>query len=120
MKIAIPVNTKFNDREISTTFGRAPSFMIYDNNDKSMKFIDNAQNLNAVQGAGIQSAQNIIKEDVNSLITFHCGPKAFKVLKAAGITIYQATSNNITLSLELLSTGSLVEIVKADVQGHWM
>jgi len=73
-------------------FGRAKFIMIYDTSDLSFKVHDNNVNLNAAQGAGIQTAQNIVELGATVLITGNCGPKAFKVLEAGGVKIYTSCS----------------------------
>ncbi|NCB09994.1 MAG: hypothetical protein EOM73_17795, partial [Bacteroidia bacterium] len=49
---------------------------------EKFEVIGNDQNLNSVNGAGIQSAQNVVNLKVNAVITGNCGPKAFMILKA--------------------------------------
>ena len=50
--------------------------------------MDNTPNLNATQGAGIQAAESVAWLGVETLITGHGGPKAFQVLSAAGIKVF--------------------------------
>ena len=76
------------DSPLDARFGRAPRFLIYDLDSKTFEMIDNQQNLNAAQGAGIQSAETVARKGAKALVTGHCGPKAYRVLKAAGIRIY--------------------------------
>jgi predicted Fe-Mo cluster-binding NifX family protein len=81
--------------------------------------IDNQENLNASQGAGIQSAKMIAGSGAGSLVTGHCGPKAFQVLLAAGITVYTSQASSIAQALEEYKAGKLSVIDSADVKGHW-
>ncbi|MFA7062307.1 MAG: NifB/NifX family molybdenum-iron cluster-binding protein, partial [Pedobacter sp.] len=81
--------------------------------------IDNTQNLNASQGEGIQAAQAVATAGANVLITGHCGPKAFRVLNAAGIKIYNCEAATVEEALRLLEEGKLVAANEADVEGHW-
>ena len=55
---------------------------------KTFEIIDNQQNLNAAQGAGIQSAETVVRSGAKVLVSGHCGPKAFRVLAAAGVKVY--------------------------------
>ena len=80
MKIAITTSGNDLNAPLDSRFGRAPKFLIYDLEAKTFEIIDNEQNLNAAQGAGIQSAQNIARLGAKALVTGHCGPKAFRVL----------------------------------------
>lgn len=76
MKIALTTSGRDLNAPLDSRFGRAPLFLIYDLDANTFDVVDNQQNLNAAQGAGIQSAQNIARLNVKALITGHCGPKA--------------------------------------------
>ncbi len=119
MKIALTTSGNSLDAPLDSRFGRAQKFLIYDLENGSFESIDNAQNLNAAQGAGIQSAQNVANASVQCVITGHCGPKAFRVLTAAGIAVYCAEGITIAQALERFKSGSLKKAESADVEGHW-
>jgi predicted Fe-Mo cluster-binding NifX family protein len=120
MKIALTTSGNDLNATLDSRFGRAPKFLIYDLTAKTFEVVDNEQNLNAAQGAGIQSAQNIARLGVRALVTGHCGPKAFRVLVAAGIKIYNTSATTVTEALEQYHTGKLTEATSADVEGHWV
>ena len=120
MKIALTTSGKDLNAPLDGRFGRAPKFLVYDLEAKTFEVVDNDQNLNAAQGAGIQSAQNIARLGAKALITGHCGPKAFRVLQAAGIKIYTSDAPTVAAALELYRAGKLVEAKTADVDGHWV
>jgi predicted Fe-Mo cluster-binding NifX family protein len=119
MKIAITTSGNDLTAALDSRFGRAPKFMIYDLDTDTFEIVDNQQNLNAAQGAGIQSAQNIARLGAGALVTGHCGPKAFRVLLAAGIKIYNTNAATTGEALELYKAGKLKEASDADVEGHW-
>lgn len=119
MKLAFSTSGETLESALDPRFGRAPKFLIYNLQTQSFQVIDNQQNLEAVQGAGIQSAQNIAKIQVNALITGHCGPKAFRVLQAAGIKVFNTDAPTVAEALERYSNGQLSESNSADVSGHW-
>jgi len=119
MKIAISTSGKDLDSKVDPRFGRAAGFIIYDTENKTSEYIANAQNLNAVQGAGIQSAGIISATGAQALITGHCGPKAFTALKAAGIKIFTGADGTVREAVMKFSTGNLSEAAGADVEGHW-
>jgi predicted Fe-Mo cluster-binding NifX family protein len=52
-------------------------------------------------------------------VTGHCGPKAFRVLAAAGIKVFNTDASTVGEALERFRRGSLVEATSADVDGHW-
>ena len=119
MKIAITTSGNDLNAPLDTRFGRAPKFLIYDLEAKTIEIIDNEQNLNAAQGAGIQSAQMVARSGAKALVTGHCGPKAFRVLRAAGIQIFNTEAPTISAALDLYRVGKLTEAANADVEGHW-
>jgi predicted Fe-Mo cluster-binding NifX family protein len=88
MKIVFTTSGNTLQAPLDSRFGRAPKFLVYDLEGNTVEVIDNRQNLDAVQGAGIQSAEAVARLGAKALVTGHCGPKAFRVLSAAGIKIY--------------------------------
>jgi hypothetical protein len=62
MKIAITTSGIDLDAPVDPRFGRAKSFIIYDTDSGQWSVLDNAQNLNAAQGAGIQAATAVVKD----------------------------------------------------------
>ncbi|SFN04205.1 NifB/NifX family molybdenum-iron cluster-binding protein [Thermodesulforhabdus norvegica] len=120
MKIAITSSGDTPDSLLETRFGRAPKFIIYDTESDTYYAIDNSQNLNAPQGAGLQSAQKVAREAVEAVITGHCGPKAFQVLKSAGIKVCYSQDRTVKEAIEAFKSGKLVEAGSPDVEGHWV
>lgn len=119
MKLAFSTSGETLESALDPRFGRAPKFLIYNLQTQSFQVIDNGQNLEAAQGAGIQTAQNIAKMQVNALITGHCGPKAFRVLQAAGIKVFNTDAPTVADALERYNNGQLSESNSANVAGHW-
>ncbi len=120
MKIAISTAGKTLESEVELRFGRASSFLIYDTDTKRYNSIDNKQQLNAAQGAGIQTAGTVINSGASAVISGHCGPKAMKVLKSSGVKVYVTESATIHTVLERFEKNKLTEIVEADVEEHWV
>ncbi len=78
VKIALTTSGNDLNSPLDSRFGLAPKFLIYDLDDGSFEVIDNQQNLNATQGAGIQSAQIVAGSGAQALVTGHpeaMGPK---------------------------------------------
>lgn len=119
MKIAFTTSGDGLDAPLDGRFGRAPRFLVYDLDTNAFELIDNHQNLNAAQGAGIQAAEIVARSGAKALVTGHCGPKAFRVLSAAGVKIYNTDAPTVAAALEEYRAGRLVEAVSADVGGHW-
>jgi len=119
MKIAISAAGKTLDSQVDPRFGRAVGFIIYDIETGTFEYKDNSQNLNAMQGAGIQSAKHLSDLGAGALITGHCGPKAFTALKAAGVKIYAGAVGTVEEVIGKFKSGGLSEAHEADVDGHW-
>jgi len=120
MKVAISSRNPNLDSYLDERFGRAPHFIIYDLDNNTYHSIDNLQNLNSAQGAGIQTAQNITKTGVEALITGNVGPKAFQVLQAAGIDIYLSRSSTIKEAINNFKAGKLTKTTTNNVESHWV
>ena len=119
MKIAFSTSGADFNAPLDSRFGRAAKFLVYDTETASFAVLDNRQNLNSAQGAGIQSAQTVAAGGAQALVTGHCGPKAFRVLTAAGIKVYTSDAPTVAAALEFCREGKLKEIASADVEGHW-
>ena len=119
MKIAITSQGTGENYNVDPRFGRAKYIAVYDVETDEYMFKSNEQNLNAAQGAGIQAAQNIIETEAEVLITGHCGPKAFQVLKAGKVKVFTGASDTVKQAIEAYRQGKLKEADSADVEGHW-
>ena len=119
MKIAFSTSGNDLNAPLDTRFGRAAKFLIFDTESQGVALVDNTQNLTAAQGAGIQSAQNVAASGAKVLVSGHCGPKAYRVLSAAGIKAYTSNAATVAEALAQLQAGTLTELKAADVEGHW-
>ncbi len=120
MKIAITASGLTLNDPVDNRFGRAAQFLVYDLDNDSFTIVSNAQNLQAAQGAGVQAAQNVASLGVHALITGNCGPKAFSVLKAAGIKIYNTSASSIQDAINQYKNGELPEANSANTSSHWL
>jgi predicted Fe-Mo cluster-binding NifX family protein len=100
-------------------FGRAPNYLVYDLDSSAFEVIDNQKSQEASHGAGILAAERVARTGATALVTGHCGPKAFRVLKAAGIKIFTCEAATVAEALDQYRAGQLVEAGGADVSGHW-
>lgn len=104
---------------LDARFGRAPRFLLYDLAHDTFTVLDNAQRLEAAQGAGIQSAEAVARAGAGAVITGHCGPKALRVLAAAGMAVYTTDAPTVAEALARYRAGALVALTAANVAGHW-
>ncbi len=119
MKIAITAQGKTLDSKVDPRFGRAKGFVLYDTDNDSIEYMDNEQNLNLPQGAGIQSAKNIVNSGAQALVTGHVGPKAYTTLSASDIEIYNGAEGTVQNAIDDFKQGKLGRAGGADVEGHW-
>jgi len=120
MKIVFSTESDNLNSPLDRRFGRAAYLLLYDLEHDSFEAIENRQNLNAAQGAGIQAAETTARLGASALITGgHCGPKAFRVLTAAGIDVFATDAATAAQALELYRSGKLTRLHSENVAGHW-
>lgn len=119
MKIAVTAQGDRLTDPIDVRFGRTRYVLVVDTITTGLTAHDNVVNLNAAQGAGIQTACNIAELGVEAVITGNVGPNAFKTLNAANIKIYLASQQSVQEVVEAFKNGALKEVDNPNVQGHW-
>ncbi|MGB5619578.1 MAG: NifB/NifX family molybdenum-iron cluster-binding protein [Desulfobacterales bacterium] len=120
MKIAVSSTGKNLEATLDARFGRAAYFVVVDPDTLTFEAVENKQNLNLPQGAGIQAAKTVLQHNADALITGNCGPKAFKVLEAAGIKVYVGVSGRVRDIVDQFKKGVLSESSEPNVEGHWV
>jgi predicted Fe-Mo cluster-binding NifX family protein len=120
MRIAVTTAGTDLDSQVELRFGRATSFLVYDTDSSEFEIIDNRQQLNDAQGAGIRAAQIVVHSGADALISGHCGPKAFKVLGHEGVDVYISEKSTIADVLDALAANKLEKLYDADVEGYWV
>lgn len=119
MKIIITSQSKELMASVSPRFGRAKYFILYDTKTNEWEAIDNTQNINAIQGAGIQAAENAARTGAEYVLTGHCGPKAFRTLSANGIKVIVGVEGQVTDAVNKFKKGEYKPSQDSDVAGHW-
>ena len=119
MKIVISATGETLDSPVDPRFGRAAKFILFDMETDTFQAVDNAQNLNAAQGAGIQAGETVSRLGAEAVITGHCGPKAFRTLEAAGIQVIVGVDGTVSEAIEGFKAGQLKSSAGPDVAGHW-
>jgi predicted Fe-Mo cluster-binding NifX family protein len=120
MRIAVTSQGQDLEGEVEQRFGRAPWFLIVDTETLKFEAIENTQSTSLPQGAGIQAAQNVANSKPEAVLTGNCGPKAFKVLQAAGIQICIGVRGRIKEAIQAYVNGEYNAADQANVEGHWM
>lgn len=119
MKIAIPARKDSLESEIDERFGRAKGFIVFDTDTGQYKWASNTQSVQSTQGAGIQSAKNVIDSGAEVLIAGNVGPKAYSILKASGVEVYICDLMTVAAAIDAFKTGKLKKASGATVESHW-
>lgn len=113
MKIAITTQGRDIDAPFEERFGRAPGYIICEAGGANASYLDNSRMQSMSHGAGIQAAQAVAGSGVGIVITGHCGPKAFQVLRQAKIRVYNARTATAREALAAYEAGQLQEQTSA-------
>ena len=119
MKLAITSTGKETSNDLDPRFGRAKFFIIANIDTNDVEAHDNVQNMNAAQGAGIQSAEMVMQLGAEALITGNVGPKAFRALNAAGIKVYLCGQATVADAIIKFKANELKEATVSNVEAHW-
>ncbi len=111
MKICITSKGNSLDSPAERSFGRSPYFIIVDDETGEEKSIAN-ENVDATGGVGPKSAQLLINNDVNVLITGQMGGNAQRAVEVSGIEVYQyKDGGSVREALNLYKEGNLEKIL---------
>jgi predicted Fe-Mo cluster-binding NifX family protein len=120
MKIAVTSAGTDMSSELDQRFGRAAYFVFVDPETMEFEAVENAQNLDLPQGAGIQAGKTIVENKAEVLITGNCGPNAFKVLNSAGIKVFTNAKGKVEDAVSQYIKGELDLAAAPNVEGHWV
>lgn len=120
MKVAVTSQGKELSSDVDRRFGRAQYLLVVDTETGDFEVHNNEVNLNAAQGAGIQTGQNIANLGVEAIITGNVGPNAFRTLSAADVSIYLAEQQSVQEAIDAFKAGNLEKVDNANVEGHWI
>ena len=119
MKIVVTSQSKELSSQTDPRFGRAKWLLMIDTQTELSEAHDNTVNLNLVQGAGIQTGQNVVNLGAEAVITGNIGPNAFKTLDAANVKVFLSKAKTVQEAIESFMAGELNEVTQANVEGHW-
>ena len=119
MRVVVTSSGDTLNSPVDPRFGRAPKLILVDTETNETKVFDNADGVNAMQGAGVQAAERVSQLGAECLITGHCGPKAYHTLEAGGVHVYTGIDGTVAEAIEKLRSGELETAPGPDVRGHW-
>jgi predicted Fe-Mo cluster-binding NifX family protein len=88
MKIAIAVNNKNQNPQISETAGRAPYYLIFNREKEVLEELSNPFSENK-GGAGVAVANMLTEKGVSAVVAGDFGRKMIDVLEERGVKYYQ-------------------------------
>lgn len=108
------------DAPLDSRFGCASKYLIYDTETETHRIRNNERSQNAIKGAGVRLAVQLVEKNVDRVITRHIGPIAYETLTAAFVVIYTCTAATVREAIHQLISGELIEVHGADVKAHWI
>ena len=120
MRLAITAQGDNLEADVDPRFGRTAVFIVVDSETMAFEVIENEQNLSLPQGAGIQAAQNIVALGPDVVLTGNCGPKAFKVLRTAGVNVVVGVKGKVGEAVRDYLEGRYSHAESSNVEGHWV
>jgi predicted Fe-Mo cluster-binding NifX family protein len=120
MKIAVSATGRDLSADVDPRFGRTEYFIVIDSETMAYEAIENTQNLDLPQGAGIQAGKTIVNSGATVLLTGNCGPKAFTVLNQAGVEVVVNVKGAVKEAVSAYLRGDLKPTNEANVEGHWV
>ncbi len=115
MKIAVSAKGMDIDSEIDERFGRAAYILIVDSASLEVTVLDNTENINAAQGAGIQAASMVSESGAQALLTGSCGPKAMTAFSATNIQVFTGQTGTVRQAVERFKQNGLQPADQANV-----
>ncbi|MDD5020221.1 MAG: NifB/NifX family molybdenum-iron cluster-binding protein [Candidatus Omnitrophica bacterium] len=106
MKICVTSEGNSLDSKVDPRFGRCRYFIFVDTDRLEFEAVGNP-NIESMGGAGIQSAQLVVSQQVKAVLTGNVGPNAFQTLQAARIEIFIGVSGTIKEAVEKYKKGKL-------------
>lgn len=119
MKIAIPVSDNNLKSSVSSSYGRAPYYYIYDKELEEGVFIENSA-ASGSSGVGIKAAQILVDQKVDVLLTPRLGDHAASVLRKSEIDLYKTEGENLEENLQAFLAGKLQSLseIHAGLHGN--
>lgn len=125
VKIAIPSTGKTMESQISQIFGRCPFYILVEVTENEETGEKEVEEVKAIEnpatgqrgGAGVAASQALGNEDVDIVLAFRVGPRAFDVLDRIGIKIYQAIDGTAQDNIAAFISQNLEEITEPGKMG---
>ncbi|MFO7877327.1 MAG: NifB/NifX family molybdenum-iron cluster-binding protein [Desulfovermiculus sp.] len=113
MKIAVSSKGQTLQDPLDPSFGRCPGFVVYDSDNQTSTYLDNSQNQNLPQGAGIQTAQLITGAGADVIISGQIGPKALDALSHAQVQLFATSAQTVQEAIQAWERNELQPITSS-------
>ncbi len=118
MRLCITSSGSNLDSLVDPRFGRCLYFIFINSDDFEEIEVVKNEGINAIRGAGVQSAQTVIDHQAEAVITGNIGPNSFFILNSSKIKIFQSPSGEIVKKvISLFKEGKLIEIEESGANG---
>ena len=118
MKLCISATGEDLDSNVDPRFGRSNYLIIINPDNMSFEVVKN-ENSEAMGGAGIRTAELIVKKGANIVITGNIGPNAFQTLKAADVNVITGVDGKIKDVVNKFNQGLLKQVDNPNVGSHF-
>ena len=118
MKVAISSTGQELTSQVDPRFGRSPYFILINPETKQFQTIENP-NVNAMGGAGIQTAQLVANNGIEVVLTGSCGPNAYQILQAAGVKVITGVVGTVVEAVEKFNSGQYQPTSEPNVASHY-
>lgn len=115
MKIAVSSHGTQLTSKIDERFGRCANFLVIAPESLEFQVLENRE---SEQGAGISAAKLVIDAGADLVITGNMGPKAFRVLKEAGVDVVLNGAGRVIDVIQQYKNGVFTVAAKPNSKGH--
>jgi len=115
MKIAVSSQGTQLTSKIDERFGRCTNFLVI--SPETLEF-EVLENIESEQGAGVSAAKLVIDAGAELVISGNIGPKAFRVLKEAGVNVVLNGAGRVIDVIQQYKNGVFTTAAKPNSKGH--
>lgn len=112
LKIAFCVKEPHPEAPSDERFGRCPFHALVDIDSGAITFLPNTAA--SENGAGVKAARALINAGANCAVVSSIGPKAFEILKRAGIKVYAGSEPDLPALIEGFKQNRFEELKEAN------
>lgn len=120
MKVAVSSQGPDLESRFDPRFGKAMFFVVVNTDTGQFEVRDNGEHLDAMMGAGIQTACHVAAMGVDSVITDNIGHRGFTRLERNDVKMYVGATGSVGNAVEQFKSGQLRLLSNSDPLGSWL